>query len=47
MMGWDFVALSSFLMEAQPRALAVLEVVLGAQRRGGADAREAVNHDAD
>src|SRR5712692_9811134 len=47
MMARHFVTLAAFLMEPQPRALAVLEVVLDSQRRSGAHAGEAVNHDAD
>jgi hypothetical protein len=34
-------------VEPQPRALAVLEVVIEPQRRGDAHAGEAVNHDTD
>ncbi len=47
MMARHFVTLAAFLMEPQPRALAVLEVVLDSQRRSGAHPGEAVNHDAD
>jgi hypothetical protein len=47
MMARHFVTLAAFLMEPQPRALAVLEVVLDSKRRSGAHAGEAVNHDAD
>src|SRR6266851_5425516 len=47
MMARHFVTLAAFLMEPQPRALTVLEVVLDSQRRSGAHAGETVNHDAD
>jgi hypothetical protein len=45
MMARHFVTLAAFLMQPQPRALAVLEVVLDPQYRRGAHAGEAVNHD--
>ncbi len=47
MMAGNFVTLATFLVQPQPRALAMLEVVLDSHRRSGAHAGEAVNHDAD
>jgi len=45
--GRHLVALTAFLVQAYPPALAAGVVVLDFHRNDGADAREAVNHDAD
>jgi hypothetical protein len=46
-MGRHLVALAAFLVESDPPALAVGEVVLDPHRDDGADAGEGVGHHAD
>jgi hypothetical protein len=41
------VALAAFLVEADPPALAVGEIIVDPHRHDGADAGEGVGHDAD
>ncbi len=43
----DFVALAAFFVQPKPPALPLGVVILDAHRDGGADAREAENHEAD